>query len=84
MQLNYIAIVHKDDGSDYGVSFPDFPGCVSAGSTLAEAHEGAAEALMLHIKGMQEDGEPIPEPLPIRALRGAAVVLSVSVDIEED
>ncbi len=25
--MNYIALIHKDRKSDYGVSFPDFPGC---------------------------------------------------------
>jgi predicted RNase H-like HicB family nuclease len=58
----YIALIHKDDDSDYGVSFPDFPGCVTAGSTLDEAREMAAEALAFHIEGMKEDNEPIPEP----------------------
>lgn len=58
----YIAIIHKDADSDYGVSFPDFPGCVSAGATIEEARAGAAEALGGHIKGMEEDGETIPKP----------------------
>lgn len=59
---HYIALIHKDADSDYGVSFPDFPGCISAGVTLDEAREMAAEALALHIEGMVEDGEAIPEP----------------------
>lgn len=59
---NYIGLIHKDADSDYGVSFPDFPGCVSAGTTLDEARVGAEEALALHIEGMIEDGEAIPEP----------------------
>ena len=59
---NYIGLIHKDADSDYGVSFPDFPGCVSAGSTLDEARAGAEEALALHIEGMIEDGEAIPDP----------------------
>ena len=59
---NYIGLIHKDANSDYGVSFPDFPGCVSAGTTLDEARAGAEEALALHIEGMIEDGEAIPEP----------------------
>ena len=59
---NYIGLIHKDADSDYGVSFPDFPGCVSAGVTLDEARAGAEEALALHIEGMVEDGEAIPEP----------------------
>ena len=32
-----IGLVHKDAGSDYGVSFPDLPGCATAGATLEEA-----------------------------------------------
>ncbi|MFI4974071.1 MAG: type II toxin-antitoxin system HicB family antitoxin [Caulobacterales bacterium] len=59
---HYIALIHKDAGSDYGVSFPDFPGCVTAGSTLDEARSNAPEALALHIEGMVEDGEAVPEP----------------------
>jgi len=29
---SYIAIIHKEPGSDYGVSFPDFPGCITVGA----------------------------------------------------
>lgn len=56
----YIAVIHKDKGSDFGVSFPDFPGCVTAGATIDEAKDLAIEALELQIKGMIEDGEVIP------------------------
>ncbi|QCK88489.1 CopG family transcriptional regulator [Phreatobacter aquaticus] len=59
---NYVALIHKDPESDFGVSFPDFPGCVSAGATLDEARDGAAEALALHIDGMIADGDAIPLP----------------------
>src|SRR5689334_23033783 len=58
----YIALLHKEPDSDYGVSFPDFPGCVTAGATLEEARALAEEALSLHIQGMQEDGDVIPAP----------------------
>jgi predicted RNase H-like HicB family nuclease len=58
----YIALIHKEANSDYGVSFPDLPGIVSAGSTLDEARDMAAEALALHLEGMAEDGETAPEP----------------------
>jgi predicted RNase H-like HicB family nuclease len=68
--IQYIAYLHKDKGSDYGVSFPDFPGCISAGATLEEARRMAAEALALHIQGMREDGKPIPEPSSLDELRG--------------
>ncbi len=59
---NYIAVIHKEENSDYGVSFPDFPGCITAGSTLEEVKNMASEALEFHIEGMTEDGELIPEP----------------------
>lgn len=58
----YIALIHKEAKSDYGVSFPDFPGCTTAGRTLNEARTRAVEALAFHIDGMKEDGQAIPEP----------------------
>ena len=62
MERTYTALVHKDPDSDFGVSFPDLPGCTTAGSTLAEAREMAREALALHLEGMSADGEYIPPP----------------------
>ncbi|MCX5893526.1 MAG: plasmid partition protein ParG [Deltaproteobacteria bacterium] len=59
---NYLAVVHKEPGSDYGVSFPDFPGCVTAGKTIDEAKDWAQEALLLHVEGLREDGEDLPAP----------------------
>jgi len=56
---NYIAIVHKETKSDFGVSFPDFPGCITAGKNIDEAKDMAQEALTLHIQGMIEDGEQL-------------------------
>ena len=58
----YVALIHKDAASDYGVSFPDFPGCITAGRSLDEARQFAEEALALHIDGMIEDGNAIPRP----------------------
>lgn len=62
---NYIAIIHKDAESDYGVSFPDFPGCITAGSTVDEAKALAQEALEGHISVGVEYGDPIPEPMSL-------------------
>lgn len=67
--MEYIAYLHKDAKSDYGVSFPDFPGCITAGSTLDEARRNAAEALSFHIAGMREDREAIPAPSTLDDLR---------------
>lgn len=59
---NYIAIVHKDTDSDFGVSFPDFPGCITAGQNIDEAKDMAQDAITLHIQGIFEDGERLPLP----------------------
>lgn len=58
----YIGIIHKDEGSDFGISFPDFPGCVSAGSDLSELAAMGEEALRGHVTLMVDEGIAIPEP----------------------
>ena len=59
---SYIALLRKEAKSDHGVNFPDFPGCITAGSTLEEARILAKEALDAHVALMLEDGDPLPEP----------------------
>lgn len=70
---HYIALIHKQTDSDYGVSFPDLPGCVTAGATMDEARALAVEALALHLEGMSEDVEPIPEPSSLDDVMSNAV-----------
>jgi len=60
--MDYVAIIHKDHDSDFGVSFPDFPGCITASRTLNEAKDRALEALTGHIEVMRETGEAVPDP----------------------
>ena len=64
----YIGLIHKDAGSDYGVSFPDFPGLITAGTDLNDARAMAEEALTLHVEGLVEDGETIPEASSLGAI----------------
>lgn len=59
---SYIALLRKDASSDYGVEFPDFPGCVTAGLDLNDAKNMAKEALAIHIEGKIEDGDDLPAP----------------------
>lgn len=81
----YYAVVHKDADSDYGVSFPDLPGCVSAGSTLDEAVLMAREALSLHLVGMIDDGiSPVASRLAAIAGRPESQDAIAIVLIEED
>jgi predicted RNase H-like HicB family nuclease len=76
----YIALVHKDDGTSYGVSFPDVPGCISAGDTFEEAVENAAEALTGHFAAMRADGDAIPVPRSFADLKRDAGFIEDSAD----
>ncbi len=68
---HYIALIHKDPDSDYGISFPDLPGCISAGGTVDEAVRSGAEALAFHVEQMQLAGEAVPPPRDLEAIRAA-------------
>ena len=65
--MQFAIVVHHDEGSSYGVSVPDLPGCFSGGQTVEEAFVAAREAILLHLEGMVADGEPLPQPQPIEA-----------------
>jgi len=65
---SYIALIRKDADSDFGVDFPDFRGCVSAGATLDEARRMAQEALEFHVAGMIADGQELPIPSSLDAI----------------
>lgn len=64
----YIALLRKEAESDYGVDFPDFPGCVTAGRSLEEARLMAEEALRGHVETMLEGQEALPEPTALDAI----------------
>ena len=68
--MRYPVVIHKEKGSDYGVSVPDLPGCFSAGRTMQEALESAREAVAAHLEGMLLDGDRVPPPTSIDAHQG--------------
>jgi predicted RNase H-like HicB family nuclease len=65
------ALIHEEEGV-FGISFPDFPGCVSGGSTAEEALQKGAQALAFHVAGMVEDGDTLPVPRTLKQLRANA------------
>jgi predicted RNase H-like HicB family nuclease len=66
--MRYIAFIHKDPDSVYGVSFPDMPGCFSAGETIDEAVRNSVEALSGHVRMLEADGDPVPTPRDFDAI----------------
>jgi predicted RNase H-like HicB family nuclease len=61
MHMQYAMIIEKGE-RNYSAYFPDLPGCIATGKTLDEVKRLMREALELHLRGMREDGLPIPEP----------------------
>ena len=52
----YIALIHKDADSSYGVSLPDLPGVVTAGDSIDEAMKHAAEVLEFAAEDWESNG----------------------------
>ena len=72
MKINYSFIAVFDYAEDgINISFPDLPGCYPCADkdNTNEALKNAKEALGLHLFGMEQDGEPIPEPTPINKIK---------------
>jgi predicted RNase H-like HicB family nuclease len=68
---HYIALTHKDADSCYGVSFPDWPGVITAGDTIDEALQQAAEVLNFAAEDWEDSDrlKGIPKPRTIDELR---------------
>ncbi len=58
--MKYAVVFAKTD-TGYSAHVPDLPGCIAAGATLEETQRLIREAIELHVEGLREDGDPIPE-----------------------
>lgn len=65
--MRYAVVIHKDPGSDYGVTVPDLPGCFSGEASVDRALASVTEAIECHVEGLLVDGETIPLPSSIEA-----------------
>lgn len=80
-RYHFIAILEYADGCEVGAYFPDIPGCVACGKTTEEAIANAKEALSLHLFGMEEDNEKIPEPSDLSAVKPGAGEIPVMIEV---
>ena len=82
----YIGLIRKEKNSDFGIEFPDFPGCITAAKSLSEAHIMAKEALNAHIEFMAEDEEVLPEASSLekimlnKANKGAVAIMVETIN----
>ncbi len=59
--MRYAIVIEKAE-NNYAAYVPDLPGCVATGFTIEETEQQIREAIDLRLRGMREDGLPIPEP----------------------
>lgn len=60
--LRYAIVIEKAE-NNYAAYVPDLPGCVATGQTREQTEQEIRQAIELHLRGMREDGLPIPEPV---------------------
>ena len=61
--MSKYAVVIEKGQSNLSAYVPDLPGCITTGRTVEEIERNIREAIELHLEGMREDGQPIPEPV---------------------
>lgn len=59
--MKYAIVIEKAE-NNYAAYVPDLLGCVATGKTIEETEQQIREAIEIHLRGMREDGLPIPEP----------------------
>ncbi len=80
-RYRFIAVLEFGDKGTVGVYFPDLPGCTSGAETADKAAENAKEALCLHLYGMEEDGDDIPEPSNLKDIQLADNEMPLYVEV---
>jgi predicted RNase H-like HicB family nuclease len=69
----YTIVVEPEESGGFKVSVPALPGCFTQGSSAEECRERAAEAIAVHIAGLEADSAPVPDEV------GALQLLTVTV-----
>lgn len=75
------AILERGDKDNFGVYFPDLPGCVTVEDTAEDAIQSAKDALSLHIYGMEADGDEIPKPSNVFDLKPGKNETTIIVEV---
>lgn len=59
--MKYGVVIEKSENG-FGAYVPDLPGCAALGDTIEETKRLIKSTIIMHLKGMRADGDPIPEP----------------------
>jgi predicted RNase H-like HicB family nuclease len=61
-ERRYLIVIEGAAGENYSAYAPDLPGCVATGATREEVEREMRDAVLFHLEGLLDGGEPIPEP----------------------
>ncbi len=82
--MKYLVIISKEKRSDFGAHVPDLPGCVAVGKSMEEVLKLIKGAIKLHLKGLKEEGIPLPKPhkdFKLNLAKGKKEELFASINI---
>ena len=69
--MRYAVVIEKSD-QGYGAYVPDLPGVISVGDSQEEVTDNIRQAIALHLEGLRDSGDAIPEPKTLVAVIDAA------------
>lgn len=67
-EYQYTIILEPHPEGGYTVIVPALPGCETEGDTHEEAMKMAQDAIAGYVECLIEDGQPVPEDLPIKPM----------------
>ncbi len=77
-----VVLTPEPDGSAVNAAVPALPGVLTWGRTIDEAYAWAAEAVLLHLEGYRERGQPFPHVRPVRGLPKPGIeIKTVAVEV---
>ena len=66
-ERRYLIVIEGAEGGNYSAYAPDLPGCVAAGASIEDVEREMHDAIALHLEGLRDGGQPIPEPSDLTA-----------------
>jgi len=71
-EKQYLVVLERTN-RNYGAHSPDLPGCVATGASPQETLDRMREAIEVHVRGLEQDGLPVPEPTTTASYVSVAV-----------
>jgi predicted RNase H-like HicB family nuclease len=66
-ERQYLILIEGSEETSYSAYAPDLPGCIATGATREEVEREMRDAIEIHLDGLLQAGQPIPEPSQLTA-----------------